>query len=950
MMKCTKVLAVLLLVMASLGQAFAQSGTIRVTVYDDESGEPMIGANVVVLGTAQGSATDLDGKASLLNLKPGAYDIQVSFITFQSQIITGLEVGENTVNAISVKLKPESLNLSEVVVEAAAVKNTENALMTVQKKSAMLLDAVTADQFSRTGDSDAGAAVKRVVGVTIESGKYVYVRGLGDRYSKSLLNGSDIPSLDPNKNAIQLDLFPSNLLDNLVVYKTFSPELPGDFTGGLVNITTKEFPDRFTLQASASVGLNSQASFADDFLTYNGGTTDWLGYDDGKRSLPAELKGYTQDNFPSPQRPNPNHQEIERVSDAFKTNQFDPVATKQNNINQSYSFSLGNQFNVFGKQLGVIGGLTYNRKFNNFNNGTFAQWRPITESTTDLLHNQQYDLRDNRSEDEVTWGALLNVNLKINNNHKIGVNFIKNQSGSNEARYLEGLWDGKEPIDPQNPDNFYQSRTLSWMERGFESGQLKGEHTLGKFHIDWQSALSSAELNQPDLRFFQSFFDLVNEDTVYQFTNRERPARFFREMNESNWDTRLNLSYAFKMIKDFEAKIKIGGAYTKKDRAYREDQLNYWFGNTIKFNGRSEDLFTDNNLGLNDEGEYTRSFVLLETNLRNNYDAAQTVYAGYAMIETQVAEKLRITTGVRYENTDQELTSLDKSISNGGFESSDFLPAVNAVYNLSDVTNLRFSYAKTLARPNFRETAPLSTFAFFGDNNQNGNPDLKRTLIDNIDLRWEKYPRRGEYIGVSAFYKLLENPIENTFNPNAGGSLREYTYENVPEATLLGLEIEVKKTLDFIAPLLSNFKIGLNATYTYSRVNIEEDELIARRTVNPKADKTRPMYNQSPYVINASLAYENIEKGFSTGLSFNVFGERLKFISADLLDVYEMPRPDLNFTAKKKVTERLSARVRVDNILNSAYKQEITFKGNDYTQSSYTSGVTYSFGLTYLIE
>jgi outer membrane receptor protein involved in Fe transport len=265
-------------------------------------------------------------------------------------------------------------------------------------------------------------------------------------------------------------------------------------------------------------------------------------------------------------------------------------------------------------------------------------------------------------------------------------------------------------------------------------------------------------------------------------------------------------------------------------------------------------------------------------------------------------------------------------------------------------TNLRFSDGRTLARPTFREFAPLATFAFPGEFDQLGNPNLTRTLIDNLDLRWETYPRRGEYLGISAFYKYFTDPIENTVNPDAGGSSREYRYENVDKGLIIGAEIEFKKSLDFISPGLENFKISTNLTYIYSEVSLEADELEAIRAFNPDAKETRDMYNQSPFVINANLLYNSEKSGLSSNVSFNVFGQRLTVFQTDLPFIYEQPRPDLNFSIKKKFGNHTSVRFRADNLLNPDYKHTIDYNGTEYIYNSFSLGRSFSLSFTYLIE
>lgn len=457
-MQTFKSLIFLVLVFFSLSALAQETGTIRVTVYDDETGEPLIGANVVIEGTTTGNVTDLDGKASIINLTPGKYPIQITYVSYQSKVIENVEVKAGEVNTLSVRLATESIGLDEVVVTAEAVRSSENALLTVQKKSAKVLDAISSDQFSRNGDNDAAAAVKRVTGVTVESGKYVYVRGLGDRYSKAILNGADIPGLDPNRNSVQMDLFPSNLIDNIIVYKSFTPDLTGEFAGGLVNVETKDFPDRFTFQFSGSLGYNDQSSLNSNFLTYKGSSTDWLGFDDGFRELPDILQRYETDNFPRPFISTDNA--VTRASRSFENTQFDPTTTSPF-LDHSLSLSVGNQKTVFGKQLGFVAGLTYRRGFDFYQNGAVNRFEGVTQGIPTLNNDVLFSVDDQNSSDEVNIGALVNVSLKLNNLNKVGFNVMHNQSGTSSARYQEGLRLDNAP----DSTNYLQNRVLSYVQR-----------------------------------------------------------------------------------------------------------------------------------------------------------------------------------------------------------------------------------------------------------------------------------------------------------------------------------------------------------------------------------------------------------------------------------------------------------------------------------------------------
>ncbi len=931
----------LLLLVSSV---IAQQGTIRVEVYDDETGEALIGATVVIAGTTQGTVTDLDGKAAIGDLEPGSYDVQVSYVSYQPKTVEGVKVSADEVNAFEVRLASETIGLEEVVVTAEVIRSSESALLTLQKKSPSVMDAISADMFSRNGDSDAASAVARVTGVTVEGGKYVYVRGLGDRYSKSILNGADIPGLDPNRNSVQLDMFPSNMIDNIIVYKTFTPDLTGEFAGGLVNVTTKDFPDRFTMQVSASAGINDQATFNSNYLTYEGGNLDWLAVDDGTRELPAVIGQYTNENFPSPNALNASPQEVNEVSRSFESNQFSPTRSAPP-VNHSLGFSMGNQKEFLGRPLGFVLGLTYSRSYDFYQDGQVNRYDDIPSSATTLERSLLFTANDAASSEEVSIGGLFNLSYKLSTNSKLSLNVLHNQASTDVARVQQGF------SLAERPDStlLLRNRVLSWTERGLTNFLLKGEHNVASINnlkVEWQSSYTDTYLDEPDLRFLRSSVQINGADSTQQISNVNRPGRYFRDMQETNWDNRLHVTLPISIGDERQAKIKAGGAYTQRERSFRERRFEYFLENRL-YTGDVDNLFLDQNLGYDSEGNQL-SFVDEVSQDGNNYDAEQLVYAGYLMIDAPVTDKLRLVGGARFEQTDMSLEAFDGTT--GDLETSDILPALNFTYELVENMNLRGSYGRTIARPTFREFAPLVTFAFYGDFNQIGNAELDRTLIDNYDIRWEMYPNPNEYISASLFYKRFDNPIENTINPDAGGTTREYKYENVDQGQLAGIEVEIRKRLGFLGAGFEPIRIGLNATYVRSQVSLEADELNAIRSFDPDADETRDMYGQSPYVVNANLDYNNFENGWSGNIVFNVFGERLAYFTTSLPFIYEQPRPELNVSVKKQINERLSVRIRANNLLNPDYEETLDYRGVEYVFDQYTAGRDYSVGFTYLIE
>lgn len=933
--------------------AFAQSGTVRGQLTSSETGEKLIGATVVIKGTANGAATDLDGKFNLTNIQPGTYEIQASYISYEPKTITGVIVKENEVTVLNISLGSATTKLAEVVIEGRAIRSSENTLRNTQRKAAVVMDGISSEQFSRSGDSDAAAALTRVTGISLEGSKYVYVRGLGDRYVKTVLNGAEVPGLDPNRNTVQMDLFPSNLLDNLMVSKTFTPDMPGSFSGGLVNITTKDFPDRFTLQFSTTIGYNDQATFNSRFLSSNKGATDWLGFDDGTRAVPEAIN-YTipYESFTNKQKA----EQIDEATNAFNTEMGNKRMTAP--INHAHSFSFGNQKEVFGRQFGYVVGLSYQRNYSYYNNGTFGLWELNSVGAENLNNNSLF--KDEKGVEEVSLGFLSNFAIKLNSNNKLSLNLIRNQSGSNSSRFLFGTFPATSGVYDDRA--IFESRALHYTQRALSSAQLKGEHmipALKNSRVDWLTAFTLSQQDEPDLRFFANDYFVDGTDTTYRIQPAAYtlPARFFRDLDETNLDIKLNIETPFKIWNGLEAKTKFGAAALLKDRKFRENIFRYRFNEDYNYNGHIDQFFAPENLGIvarpegpESNGIYRYGVYLQDgTQRTNNYDGQEAVYAGYGMIDLPLTDKLRVVTGARVEVTDIYVESFNESLEPGALNQVDVLPSVNTTYSLTEKMNVRAGYSRTLARPNFREIAPYTSFDFVGEPAFTGNANLERTTIDNFDARWEWYPNLGEYFSVSAFYKNFQNPIERTINTLAQNN--EIFIQNVDNAKVYGLEFELNKRLSFIAPVLENFTVSTNLSLIKSQVSIKALELEQIRDVRPDAADTRPLFGQSPFVANASLTYQNEPLGFVATANYNVFGDRISAISTGgTPNIYERSRPAASMVVSKRLGELFTAKVSADNIFNPEYRNSHEYKGNEFIYSSYKLGRTFSVGITYLID
>ena len=920
-----------------LSAGFPQTGILRGKVIDAETGEELIGAAVVVTGTTKGTITDFDGNYTLPGLTPGTQSITIQYVSYESQVFNDVVIHDGEVTVLDVNMGQSVIAVQEVEIVARARQRTEASLMVMQRKSATVLDGISAQQISRLGDSDAASALRRVTGISVEGGKFVYVRGLSDRYSKTTLNGAEIPGLDPNKNAVQMDLFPSNLIENMIVYKTFSPDLPGDFTGGNVDIVTRDFPSRFTLQFSASYGFNPRVNFNKDFIIYRGGKTDWLGKDDGTRAFPAGSGQVMPDPYFSLEE----NQLLGDVSRSFsKILDFD---RKSPFLNQGYSFSFGNQTPIGSKSIGYNVALSYTSDFDYYGDGQ-KNFYEVLQNGSPL--NPKKLTKDELGTEKVIWSSMINTSFKLNSNHKLGIRFMHNQSGESSTRYNKG----SEPDESR----FIEERTLGYLERALTTFQLNGKHVfpgLNTATVEWFSSYTMSEQNEPDFRQFFNDYDPLG------IRANKEPKRDMRELEETNWDTKIHITIPFR-FRDNSAKFKFGGSYTLKDRTSSVNMFSLVRQGKIEYTGDPDAYVADEHF-INGEERFPYPILYYKndalTNQVNSYVADQEVYAAYTMVDLPILDKLRLSTGLRYELSTQfvenEVDTLEFNpgkYSFGDATYKDLLPSFNLTYAVIENMNLRFGYNRTLARPVFRELAPYASWDYKGGFRVVGNPDLKRTLIDNLDLRWEYFFAPGEMVSVSGFYKYFNGPIEQRDEPITNNP--EIHYENIPDSKLYGVEAEVRKSLGYVN-ILRDFEIGANITFIHSEMEEDSAFLASARMVDTLYPAKREMFGQSSFIINANLGYQNDSIGMRANLVFNVSGPKIILITkGGLPNVYEQPMPMLDFNISKSFGERWSLKFSVKNILNSEFKQTYAFEGADYYFIGNKPGREFKIGVTYLIK
>ena len=1021
----------------------AQTGNIRGKITDAITGEELIGAAVIVEGTTTGSSADLDGNFSIEDLEPGSYNLVCRFISYGNDTVKNVVVKAGEVTVQNFNLHSIAVEISkEVVVSAKANRAGENYLMAMQKKSATVMDGISAEQIKARGDGDVASAVKRVTGVSVQDGKYIYVRGLSDRYSLTTLNDAQVPSLDPQRNSVQLDLFPTNLIDNIVVIKTFTPEYPGNWAGGLVNISTKDFPEKLTIQASATLGYNTNATGNDQFLSSQRSRTDYLGYDNGFRDIPAIVRNndvqqiqqgsfvstlnYYDLNHPDGRDPyqegdvSSAGQIVNEVPEVISVNQVyellygyrldlnkqlsDQTKSFSNTwdnvhkaapMNQSYSFSIGNQTKFFKKPFGFNVGVNYSKKYNFYNGGSTGRYHLSGNYDNNTALLPDIILSDNQGQENVLWGALANGSYKFSPNSKIGLMVMRNQSGINESRYQNGI----NPADAVGLN--LEQRIQRYLQRGVTVGQLKGEQYLPNFHkmkISWLGSYTYSTQNTPDLRLFYNSYNIqkdhkhyynadgnaipddeianivangdpisdyypgytyqVSTDTTYSIDNNlyPSPTRYFRKMHETNGEGQVNFELPFNNNTKLSNKMKFGVNYVNKGRAMREWRYSF-IGSGMTYNGNPTTYFSPDNMNIAPSTpNHPSEFIYLrdDTENKNSYTGHQKIFGAYAMTDVNLSPSLRLIAGARLENTHIDVVSEGfaestlndslKALLRGNLDLTDILPAASLSFALTEKMNLRLAASRTLARPTFRELGPFSSFDQEFLLTVTGNPQLTRTLIWNGDLRWELFPNPGEMFAISGFYKYFTDPIEMVYITTQAND--EISWQNLDNSYLYGMELEGKKNIFNRGS--THLNVGANVSLIKAISKVSADELVLIRANKPDAKDNRDMYGQSPYLVNAYLSARNDSLGLEASISFNVQGKRLVLVNKGATpNIYEQPRPTLDLSINKSIGKHWTVTASGRNLLDSEFRRTYDFKSKLYDYQRYKLGRTYSLGLKY---
>lgn len=926
---CGGRIAGLLLLLAALPAAAQNSeqpvagepgGRIVGRVVDAGTGVGLGSVSVAVLGGGAGALTAADGRFSITGVPAGSVTLQVENLGYAVKQVSGVRVPSGGTVERLIELEPQAVRLNSISVAAAAARGSVNRALELQRGAAGIMNALSAEQISRSPDADAAAALQRVSGVTVQDGKFVHVRGLGERYTTTSLNGARIPSPEPERRLVPLDLFPSALLQSITTSKTFTPDQPADFSGAQVDLQLREFPGERRLSYALGFGWNERATGRSVPGAPAEGR-EWLGFAGRARRLPDGLAeaGNFQGRTFSPADMNGFVRSLRHA--------WTPTR-ERGQPNGSLGASLGGTDPLFGQPVSYLFSGTYSRGQEVQQAQVRAHARPGGEPGTTEETDRFVGSTGRTS---VLWGGIANLSTLLGEHSRLALSATYNRTADAEGRTEIGRSEnyGQLPL---------QVLRQKFVERDVLSTQLKGEHQLQAGHrADWSLTYSGVNRNEPDR---SEFVYAMPEDPAtgqpsapqWFSAATEGAVRTFAELAENSVEGAVN--YRLRLGGDADHALKVGGMYRGTDRTAKSRA--YGISSTRlgqQERERSpEEIFSDANLAAG-----TSNFTVTPMAQGGAYEAADRLVAGYAMGELRLGGRLRLTGGARVEHSEVEVAAEPTlgAVVVARPAYTDVLPSLTLAWDVTAAQGLRFSASQTLARPEYREVAEIQYREVIGGDVVRGNAALERTLIRNLDARWEWYPDAGEVVSVSVFGKRFEKPIERTYLGTSG--TRIVTFVNAESATNYGVELEVRKRLDDIAGSLEPLTAFVNATIMESEIRLPEDGL-------PQTSGTRAMVGQAPYVLNAGLTWAAAESGQSATLLYNVVGEKIHSAAeAPLPEVRERPRHNLDLSLRFALTRRLGAKLDAKNLLDSA----VELRQGTVTRESYRTGRVFAAGLSW---
>ena len=883
MKKTTKrIIAAMMLLIATSVAALAAN--IKGKVVDRQTGEALIGATVMV--GDNGCATDINGLFEIKGLKKGSQTIIIKYVGYKTMSLKASDSDSPNGETLTIELESDQQVLGEVKVTGMARKNTDAAMIEAAKLSDQVVSNISSQEIRRTQDNNAGEVIRRVPGVSLIEDKFVMVRGLSQRYNNVWINGGAVPSSEADSRAFSFDIIPSSQIDNLVIVKSPSAEYPADFTGGFIQINTKDIPSQNSFSVSVGGNWNDATDFKD--FRYAKLSSDYI--KDGAVSILGS--GLNND---------------------WRVKSRKPIGDLKLGADWSRRWTIGES------KLGMVGAVNYTnetRSFTDMQNNLFGVYDSANDRSNYLRRST-----DNQYNNNSRLGAMLNLALlSKSGNNKYELKNIFNRLVN--ERYTDRVGIDAQSNNEIGAEYYYRSRITY-------NTQLTGKHTFSDDHLEWSASYSYANRRMPDRKRYT-----INDqnDNIIQLTSSNDINREFTKLDEHIMSANINEKHDFH-FGSFEPSLRIGAYGEYRTREYKTRQFLYTWdpqNNDLPDGFRRMDMteLLSNEQYLGGNGLN----ILEDLVMRNNYKGHNTLGAGYLAASVPVG-KLNIYAGVRYEFNQMELITNSRddveSPKSKFYRNRDFFPSVNTVYKFDDKHQVRLAYGKSVNRPEFREVSPSVYYDFDLASNVQGKVDLKSCYIHNVDLRYEFYPSRGEQITIAGFYKHFSNPIEWTYTV-AGGTDLVYSYENAESADNFGVELDIRKDLSFIG--LRNFSLSFNGTLIHSRVNFPAGSRY----------ENRPMQGQSPYLVNTGLFYKNDKQQLSLSLLYNRIGKRIIGVgrsegstgsedNARVPDSYEMPRDVLDFTISKKFGSHWEIKANIRDILAQkvSYKQFAEAKNAD---------------------
>jgi TonB-dependent receptor len=890
--------------------AEAAVGRVTGRIIDAGTGQPIQAAQIQVVGQPTlGAQSGVDGRYTILRVPAGTVTLQVRRIGYGPKSITGIVLTANGSIEQDVTLSAAELQLAAVTVTATKEKGTVNDALNQQKTATNVVNAITAEQIARSPDGDAAAAAQRVSGVTVQDGKYLQVRGLSERYTTASLNGARIPSPEPERKVVPLDLFPASLLQDVTTAKTFTPDMPGDFTGANVNIRTREFPARRQVNYSTSIGFGDRVLGQSlPFAPRAGG--ELVGLASSNRRMPNAIG---QANF------------LGNVSQQ----QFNQMAQQQRNVwspslrnggaNGSFGMSTGGN-TILGKRIGYVlsGNYGYseevraNERYAVGNQGANNTVVPLTE------------IEGQTGRSSAQWGGIANVSTLVGRNSRLSLNSTVTRSADNEARTDRGF--------DENLNNSIARTTLRYVERGVATLTGQGEHQLSERNkTAWSLSYGNTTRKEPDRS------DVVyvrTPDGPYQIlASLDGARRLYFDLNEDNVTGQVDHTYNVGAVSS-QNTIKIGAYLRNTNRASNAPIFAFISRASQDVVQRSPDRI----FGAEQACDNCDFINVQPIGQAGSYDAADRTAAGYVMSDWGIGSRIRLIAGARLEQAQITVNAATQ----GGFtttanlDNTDVLPSLLVNTRLTDNQNLRFGITRTLARPEYRELAPVTFRDVLGGVSVTGNANLVRSLIDNLDLRWEAFPNPGEVVSVGLFAKRFKRPIERLEQATSGAY--QARFQNALEATNLGVEIEARKQLGFLGGWAESLTGFSNLTLMNSSVKLDPTGGL---TVT---DAQRRLVGQAPYVVNAGLTYSNMSGSTNATILYNVVGERITAAGVvPLPNIVEKPRHLVDLSLRVPVRGNLSARVDARNLLDARY----SFMQGNLEREGWNAGRSFSMGLSW---